>query len=122
MILQTILARKLLLSILLTYGGDDLNDLVDTILEENLTPASGENVYDKLGKAVKDVFNPSTNTEFQKYCFRNAKQKSDSINEFYTELKQLAETCNFGANKEQEIKSQLIAGCKNSKSSAKRTE
>ena len=102
-------------ALLLTYGGDDLNDLVDTIPEENLTPASGENVYDKLVKAVKDVFNPSTNTEFQKYCFRNAKQKSDSINEFYTELKQLAETCNFGAIKEQEIKSQLIAGCKNSK-------
>ena len=69
-------------ALLLTYGGDDLNDLVDTIPEENLTPAIGENVYDKLVKAVKDVLNPSTNTEFQKYCFRNIKQKSDSVNEF----------------------------------------
>jgi hypothetical protein len=102
-------------ALLLTYGGDSLNDLVDTIPEADLVAGEGENVYDKLVKAISDLFNPSTNTEFQKYTFRNTKQKTDSINEFYTELKQIAETCDFGERMNAEIKSQLIAGCKNSK-------
>lgn len=103
-------ARKA--ALLLTYGGDELNDIVDSIPEAALTPGEGENEYDKLVDAVAEVFNPATNTEFQRYTFRHTNQTSDNINDFYSTLKQIAETCNFGERKDEEIKSQLIAGCK----------
>ena len=102
-------------ALLLTYAGDELNDIVDTIPAEELEAGEDEDVYDKLVKAVKKLFNPSTNIEFQRYQFRNTKQKSDNITEFYNKLKCLAATCNFGERTEEEIKSQLISGCKHTK-------
>jgi len=102
-------------ALLLTFGGDDLNDLVETIPAAKLELAEGENCYDKLVSAIKDIFNPIQNTEFQRYSFRNTKQTGDSIMEYYTVLKQIGETCSFQERLEEEVKSQLIAGCKSSK-------
>ena len=101
-------------SLLLTFGGDDLNDIVDTFSEEDLRP--GENVthFDKLCSVITTYFNPEQNAEFQKYIFRHTEQMSDNIDEFYSHLLHIASTCGF-TDMNSEIKSQLIAGCKSHK-------
>ena len=101
-------------AILLSYAGEELNDIVDTFSEQDLQPADGQTRYAKLVGKVTEYFNPTENTEIQKYIFRNCQQKSDNIDEFYAELKSLAKTCNFN-DSDAEIKSQLIMGCKSKK-------
>ena len=101
-------------ALLLSYGGEELNDIVDTFPDGTLTPGEDGTHFGKLKDAISDYFNPKANIEFQRYTFRNTIQKSDDVEEFYNELKHLAPTCDF-ANDDGEIKSQLIAGCKSSK-------
>ena len=101
-------------ALLLSYAGDELNDIVDSLPPSDTTLVEGEDVYNKLVKAIATHFNPKTNVEIQKYIFRHKVQQSDNINEFYQELHQLAKTCNF-MDMESEIKSQLISGCKSAK-------
>ena len=101
-------------AMLLTFGGPDLNDIVDTFADDDVTPADGETHFGKLCTALSNHFNPEANVEFQKYVFRHSEQKTDNIDDFYAELKHLAATCGFH-NIDAEIKSQLIAGCKSQK-------
>jgi len=101
-------------ALLLTFGGEDLNDIVDSLPESATTAGSGENCFDKLVTAITEYFNPSTNVEFQKYTFRHMQQSGDNIDSFYNELRQVATTCAF-TSADSEIKSQLISGCKSHK-------
>ena len=93
-------------ALLLTFGGEELNDIVDS-LPENATAAEDGERFNKLVTAITNHFNPSTNVEFQKYTFRHIKQTGDNIDSFYSELRQVPTTCSF-ADKDGEIKSQLI--------------
>ena len=52
-------------ALLLTYGGDDLNDLVETIPEAKLELGEDDDCYTKLVGVIKELFNPTENTEFQ---------------------------------------------------------
>ena len=68
-------------ALLLTCGGDHPNDLVETISEAKLELGEDDDCYTKLLGVIKELFNPTENTEFQRYCFRNTKKKGDSIME-----------------------------------------
>ncbi len=105
-------ARKA--ALLLTFAGNDLNDLVDSFPAENLAPADGENAFDKLVEAVTNHFNPETNVEFQRYTFRHMIQTESTTDEFYGKLNEVAKTCAF-TDIDSELKSQLISGCKSHK-------
>ncbi|KAG1714026.1 hypothetical protein GQR58_001873 [Nymphon striatum] len=94
-------------ALLLSYAGNDLNDIVDSLPSAELLLGKGETHFNKLTNAITNHFNPQINTEFQRYTFRKLTQKSDQIDDFYH-----AETCNFGDRISEKIKSQLIAGCK----------
>ena len=105
------------------YAGSDLNDIVDsfdpTLLEPTEAVAAqddqpgipAQDVYQRLTAAITAHFNPRANTEFQRYLFKQTMQTTSDIDEFYSTLRQLAETCQF-AQQDAEIKSQLILGCK----------
>ena len=101
-------------ALLLTYAGNDLNDIVESLPDSETTPTPDESVFDKLIQSLNSYFNPKVNKEIQRYAFRQLHQQTDEIETFYTELKQLAPSCEFHSPDE-EIKSQLIAGCKSSK-------
>ena len=101
-------------ALLLTYAGNDLNDIVESLPDSEITASADESVFDKLVQALNNYFNPKVNKEIQRYAFRQRKQQSEDIEGFYTELKQLAPSCEFHSP-EEEIKSQIIAGCKSSK-------
>ena len=110
--------------LLLMYAGDDLNDIVDafepaTLLavaevpedeENHIAAVTAQTVFDRLKTALTAHFNPHTNIEFQRYVFKQTVQETDDIDDLYTELKQLAETCRF-ADANAEIKSQLTSSC-----------
>ena len=100
-------------ALLLTYAGNDLNDIVDNLTVNQ--PGDGESHFECLVQAVTNYFNPKVNTELQRYTFRHMKQSVGmGINDFHSQLKEMAETCQF-ANPEEEIKSQLIFGCSSTK-------
>ena len=104
-------------ALMLTYAGEDLNDIFDTLSTELVTPQPGtdETVFSKAVEALDVYFNPKQNKEFQRYVFRHTNQERfESVEKFYMRLMQLAATCNF-TETSSEIKSQLIAGSINDK-------
>ena len=105
--------------LLLMYGGDDLNDIVDSFDQNDLLPIEAEEgppavraqtVFDRVKALLTQHFNPPTNKEFQRYVFKHTVQETDDIDDLYSELRQLAETCEF-VEPNAEIKSQIISGC-----------
>ena len=75
-------------ALLLTFGGSDLADLVDSFPDEklNITEAertAGTDEYTKLVEVLTEHFNPRLNTEFQKYTFRKSVQTQSSVQEYY---------------------------------------
>lgn len=105
-------------ALLLTFAGDELNDIVDTFTVEEVTPTENESKFQKLCDAISNHFSPQSNREYQRYVFRHTVQSTDNIDEFYAELKQLSITCQFH-DPDAEIKSQLISGCKSQKTREK---
>lgn len=83
----------------MSYGKEDLYDIIDTILFDELKPCERETHYNRLVTALDRHFNP-----------QQMRQTTDNINDFYHELRQLAPTCNF-VNVDAEIKSQITVGC-----------
>lgn len=83
----------------MSYGKEDLYDIIDTIISDELKPCERETHYNRLLTALDRHFNP-----------QQMKQTTDNISNFYHELRQLVPTCNF-VNVDTEIKSQITVGC-----------
>ena len=100
-------------ALMLSYGGEELNDIFDAIDAAKLVPREDhddDTVFSRAVDALTEHFNPKQNEEYQRYLFRRCRQeKGENIDQFYARLRQLAATCNFQENS-REIKSQLIAG------------
>ena len=96
-------------AILLTFVGEEMNDLIDELPSEQTTPEKNETHFDKLVLAVQNYFNPENNTEYNQFIFQK-KTKHPNIEDSYRELKEAAVMCHF-TDKNAEIKSQLIMGC-----------
>ena len=97
-------------ALVLTLGGDELNDIVDSFTETQLAGNEHNDVLQKLVKTLNEHFNPKQNLEYQRYVFRQTKQlEGETAEKFRTRLSQLADTCDFH-DKDVEIKSQLILG------------
>ena len=85
-------------ALLLTYGGEDLSDIFDNFPTNDVTPRPGNDQdthYQRTVDAFTHHFNPQTNTEYQRYVFKRTQQESKSIDQFYTVLRQIAQTCGF---------------------------
>ena len=113
----TTAARKR--ALLLTFAGEGLCDLVDSMPDDKFTvtqadTAAGLDVYTKTVKVLTEHFSPIINIEIQKYKFHESKQTQDTVQEYYEYLSTLADTCGF-ADKNAEIKSKIISGCKSNK-------
>ncbi|GFN75606.1 Gag Polyprotein [Plakobranchus ocellatus] len=101
-------------ALLLTYAGPDLNNTTEALPDSELQAIGDESPFDKLVSALNQHFNPKVNKEIQRYQFRLMSQTTELIDDFYTALRHLAPSCEF-TNPEEEIKSQIIAGCRSSK-------
>ncbi|XP_053380302.1 uncharacterized protein K02A2.6-like [Mercenaria mercenaria] len=95
-------------ALLLHYAGEEVNDIFDTLSE------TGDDYKTALLK-LTEYFAPKKCTEYEVYKFRQAKQESsETIDTYHTRLRQLCENCEF-AEKDKEIKSQIIQGCQSTR-------
>ena len=97
-------------ALLLHYAGDEVFKIYGT-----LDNTGDENGFDETKQALTNYFKPKVNTEFEIFEFRQMKQfESETCDDFSTRLRQKAEYCDFH-DKDKELKSQIIQGCKSSK-------
>ena len=61
-------------AILLTFVGEEMNDLIDELPSEQTTPEKNETHFDKLVLAVQNHFNPENNTEYNQFIFQKKNQ------------------------------------------------
>ena len=95
---------------LLHYIGEDVFKIYTTftIVEAN------KNKIAKLWNAFENYFIPKSNTTYQRYRFFTKKQENEPIEQYITELKQLAMKCNFGTLEDDLINTMIICGVKDS--------
>ena len=79
------------------------------------TPAeSGEKLEDVL-KCFEDHCNPHQNVMFERYKFFSCKQREgQTFDNFLTQLKTLATTCDFGDQQESLIRDRIVRGINDS--------
>ena len=93
-------------ALLMHFAGEEVNDILEVLPEAEAS--KDEDSLEKAIDALTNYFQPRQNLAFEEYHFRQAKQESDEdLMTFYTRLKQLSLTCQFG-DPEREIKSQII--------------
>lgn len=82
-----------------------------------MSPAKpGEKSYDELVKILKEHFNPTPSETVQRSRFHGRFRKSgETVATFVSELRSLAEFCNFGASLDDMLRDRLICGINNSK-------
>ena len=82
-------------------------------------PDTDETVFTKAVIALSNYFNPKQHVEFQQYVFWHMNQeKYELVVKYYAGLMQLTAMCNF-TDTDAEIKSQLIAGSADEKTTRK---
>ena len=99
-------------ALLLHCAGQDVQDIFDTLADPK--PVSEhDTAYAKAMRSLVAHFLPQVNVPFERHQFRQAKQEdSETADQFVTRLFQLAETCDFGTTKEEQIRDQLIDKCR----------
>ena len=98
-------------ALLLHYTGDEVNDLFETL------PDKGDDEeYTEACDALTTYFTPKKNVSFEIFKFRNLKQEAhETVDEFHTRLQIASKYCEFGDDKEKEIKAQIELGTSNKK-------
>lgn len=100
-------------AMMLHYGGETFNDLVDTLTIPAATAAIDE--YKQLVDTLDGYFEPKKNLEYEIYMFRETSQNpNETIDQFHVRLRHLSETCEF-ANVDREIQSQIVLKCRSTK-------
>ena len=74
-------------ALLLTYAGNDLNDIVESLPDSETQPGADESPFEKLVSALNRHFNPKVNKEIQLYAFRHLHQTTELIEDFHTSLR-----------------------------------
>ena len=93
-------------ALLLYYSGEGIQDILET-----LTPAGDGNEYDQAIRALKGYFEPQKCVDQYVFEFRKETQhKEEDVATYATRLTLLADKCEF-ANKDTEIRRQIVQGC-----------
>ena len=93
-------------ALLLHYVSEEVNDLFETL------PDRGDDKdFKKAYEALTQYFTPKKNVSFEIFKFRNLKQEiHETVDAFHTRLQIAAKYCEFGDNKDKEIKAQIELG------------
>ncbi|XP_062585044.1 uncharacterized protein K02A2.6-like [Saccostrea cucullata] len=96
-------------ALLLHYAGETVYDIYEA------EKKNSEPTYEATKGILKKYFEPKKNTQMEIYKFRTYKQnEGQSLDEFVTELRKLAKTCEF-QNVDKEILSQVIQNCRSNR-------
>ena len=83
----------------------EVQDIFDTLTNTGET-------YSSAKKSLADHFAPEENIPFSRHLFRQEKQRDgETISQFVTRLRQLAEACDFKENTNDFIRDQVIDKC-----------
>ena len=94
-------------ALLLHYGGEDLQDVFDT-----LDNTGTENEIKPAFEALTKYFTPNKNTVYETIIFREAVQEDhETVDQFCTRLRKMAKKCDF-ADPEKEIQIQILSKCR----------
>ena len=94
-------------ALLLHYGGEELEDIFDTL--DNT--GSADEIQPAID-ALTEYFTPKKNTVYEAIVFRDAVQEEhETVDQFCTRLRKLAKKCDF-ADTEKEIQIQIVAKCR----------
>ena len=75
------------------------------------TEGTDSNIYTRTTAALTSYFTPRSNTAFEIYTFRQARQgEGETIDAFATRLRQFAKSCEF-ADTEKEVANQITFSC-----------
>jgi len=98
---------------LLSIIGDDAIEIYNTFEWEN--SGDDEKIEIVMSK-FENYFSPKKNIPYERYIFNSRKQKEDeSIDEYVTQLRLLADNCEFGAIKDSLVRDRIICGSKNAR-------
>lgn len=99
-------------AILLSFVGEDALKIYNTFQWNNESDSRNLNMI--LGK-FEEYYSPLKNTTYERYIFNCRKQNpGETVDEFVTNLKLLAENCEFGAIKDSLIRDAIITGISDS--------
>ncbi|GBM97020.1 hypothetical protein AVEN_234747-1, partial [Araneus ventricosus] len=84
------------------------------VLRSLLAPESpSTKPYDDLIKVLKEHFAPTSSEIYRRFQFHKRLQhNNETVSSYVTELRRLAEECNFGATLAERLRDQLVCGIK----------
>ena len=84
------------------------------LLRNLVAPAKpGEKTYDTLVTAMKQHHNPTPSEIVQRYMFNSRfRQPGETVSTYMSELRSLAEHCNYGPTLDQMLRDRLVCGIK----------
>jgi hypothetical protein len=97
-------------AVLLHLAGERVYEIYLTLEDDQATSTT----YDELKEKLVSKFAPKKNREYERFRFRKAAQNStETLDQYYTRLRQLSTNCEFD-HRDDELKSQLVLGCRSS--------
>ena len=104
---RNIKRRAILLSVIgsKTYG----------LLRNLVSPARpADETFEGLVKILREHFNPTASVTVQRFKFHTrSRQPGESVGDFISELRKLAEDCNFGPTLDDMLRDRLLCGINN---------
>ena len=102
-------------ALLLYSAGMDVQEVYST-LEEAAGSSKGEDEYEEAMNILDHHFTPQINVPFERHEFRQMNQKEfETIDQFVIRLAREADNCEFGENKKEHIRDQVIDKCKSNR-------
>uniref|UniRef100_A0A3P9MCB8 Gypsy retrotransposon integrase-like protein 1 n=1 Tax=Oryzias latipes TaxID=8090 RepID=A0A3P9MCB8_ORYLA len=94
-------------ALLLHLSGAEVQDIFFT-----LDDAGNDDSYEAAVNKLNAYFTPQKNIPYERHVFRQAEQsQGESMDSFVSRLKKLAATCEFGDNRDDFIRDQVIDKC-----------
>ena len=98
---------------LLTFIGSEALDVFDTFVWDT---AGDDKKIAKVLKKFDEHCEPRKNVTYERYIFfTKAQEASETIDQYFTTLKRLSGTCEFGTLRDTLIKDRIVLGVKNHK-------
>ncbi|XP_013395987.1 uncharacterized protein LOC106163063 [Lingula anatina] len=89
-------------------AGGEAQDLYRTFTYDE---EGDEKIFEKVVENFKRFCEPRKNEIYERYCFRTCDQQvGETFEHYVTDLKNKADTCNFGILKEEMIRDQIVVG------------
>lgn len=103
-------------ALLLHSAGIDVQEVYSTLGESTRGSKDETDEYEKAMKTLDSHFMPQINVPFERHEFRQMFQgESETVDQFVIRLTRQSDNCEFGENKKEHIRDQVIDKCRSNK-------